>query len=149
MRKAKKKTPAQIAESCAEYIQRIVRLKAAIHNDSPYISCVSCGTVDHWTQMQGGHYIPRGVTSPWRGTALKIVEENIHPQCKRCNLTLQGNSPGYTRYMVETYGQDMVDEIEAVAIGKAVNKWNRLELEDLLTELKAQNRELMEKVKRL
>jgi hypothetical protein len=60
-------------------LQKLVRLKAA--DDNGYCECVTCGKIAKYTEMDGGHYIPKGHSSYWA-----LVEENIHPQCKGCSI---------------------------------------------------------------
>jgi hypothetical protein len=101
-----KKTPRTKA---IETLQKLVRLKHA--DDNGYCTCVTCGKVDHWKSMDGGHFIPKGNSSYWA-----LVEENIHPQCKGCNgfgMRYGTAAQQYTLYMVDTYGRDFVDEMEA------------------------------------
>jgi hypothetical protein len=78
MAKRKKATVAQEVEKAAKLLQRYVRLKAS--DDNGYCQCVTCGKVDHYKAMQGGHFYSR------RHTVFKLFEENIHPQCPACNV---------------------------------------------------------------
>ena len=43
----KPKTIARLLDDCAVVLQKIVRMKAAIHAKSPVISCVTCGKKRH------------------------------------------------------------------------------------------------------
>jgi len=90
-----KKTPRKIA---LDTLQKLVRLKAADENG--YCTCVTCGKIDLWKSMDGGHYIPKGNSSYWA-----LEEENIHPQCKRCNgfeMKFGTAAQQYTLYMIDT-----------------------------------------------
>lgn len=100
----KKKTIAQEVEKAAVLLQKLVRLKAA--NFEGLAECVTCGKTLHWQDLQGGHFIGR----KWLAT--KIMEENIHPQCRACNGPKRGNMIQYTLYMQDTYGRDFVEELE-------------------------------------
>ena len=89
-------------------LQKLVRLKAA--DDNGYCECVTCGKVSKYTEMDGGHYIPKGNSSYW-----SLVEENIHPQCKGCNgFDMKHGTAAhrYTLYMIDTYGRDFVEDME-------------------------------------
>ena len=44
-------------------LQKLVRLKAA--DDNGYCECVTCGKIAKYTEMDGGHYIPKGNSSYW------------------------------------------------------------------------------------
>jgi hypothetical protein len=132
MKKPRKaKTAAQLAEACAVDLQLLVRLKAS--DDNGYCQCVTCGKVDHYKQMQGGHFIERG------RTATKLIEENIHPQCPYCNLRKMKTASGvllYREFMVETYGEDFVKKMEISS--RAVHKWIRADIENIHHYTKAQ-----------
>jgi len=61
--------------------------------------------------MDGGHYIAKGHSSYW---ALRV--ENVHPQCKGCNgygMKYGTAAQEYTKWMIDYYGRDFVDEMEA------------------------------------
>ena len=131
----KPKTIARLLDDCAVVLQKIVRMKAAVHAKSAYIRCVTCGKVDHWKSMQGGHYISR----TW--TALKILEENIHPLCVSCNCYRPERiADDYHLYMVDTYGYEFVQELNATK--RTTVKRSRAALAEELALLKAQAKEL-------
>jgi CRISPR/Cas system CMR-associated protein Cmr3 (group 5 of RAMP superfamily) len=138
----KQKSIAKLTDECAVLLQRIVRMKAAVHAGSSTIRCVTCGKPDHWKNQQGGHFISR----TW--TATKILEENIHAQCISCNgFKPERVADDYYAYMVNMYGQDFVDELRQKK--REVVKRKRADLEDTLTELKARAKELDEQVSHL
>jgi len=100
-----KKTPRSKA---LETLQKLVRIKAA--DDNGYCTCVTCGNIDLWSSMDGGHYIAKGHSSYWA-----LVEENIHPQCKSCNgfgMKYGTAANQYTLYMIDMYGREFVEEME-------------------------------------
>ena len=130
--KKKTKTIAGLVEDAATILQRIVRMKAA--DESGYCQCVTCGRVGHWKEMDGGHYISRTYTQH------KLREENIHPQCKGCNRFAHKIHDDYARYMRETYGAEFVDWLSDTK--RQTKKYSRPEIEDLIVELKAREKEL-------
>ena len=77
--------------------------------------------------MQAGHFVPQA-----QGDAIRYLEENIHPQCYRCNINLGGNGPEYNAFMLETYGQDMIDELRRLS--NTTVKLSLSDLEDLIAE---------------
>ena len=124
-----------LKEKASVLIQKIVRLKAADCNG--YCQCVSCGVVKHWKEMQGGHYVPRG------NSATRLMEENVHPQCKGCNgygMKYGDAEKHYTLYMIDMYGRDFVEHLLSLK-GKP-HKWSRCDLEDMIIDFKAQIKEL-------
>lgn len=130
----KRKTIAKLVNECAEILQRIVRIKASKNG---YANCVTCGVNKPWQELQGGHFISRVKT------AHKLLEENIHPQCGKCNGYLRGNMVAYTLYMEDMYGRDFVEEL--LATQNQTKKYSRFEIEELKVALKQELKELENK----
>ena len=126
MAKRKPKSIARLVEEAACILQRIVRLKAADENG--YCQCVTCGKVDRWQDMQGGHFLSR------KWTAHKLCEENIHPQCPGCNGPKGGAPVPYTLYMLDTYSRDFVDNLEATKWD--TKKYGRPEIMGIIEDMK-------------
>jgi len=107
-------------------LQKLVRLKAA--DDNGYCQCVSCGGMAYWSEMDGGHYIPKGHSSYWA-----LREENVHPQHKHCNnwgMKYGTAAQEYTKWMVDYYGRDFVDEMEAIK--RTTIKLNKKDYEGMI-----------------
>ena len=126
-------------DDVAKLLQKHVRLKAAVAADkNGFIECVSCNKWFHWKDMQGGHWIERGKQ------ATKIMEENIHPQCKGCNQYGMRHRThvreGYSKFMRDMYGDDFCDQM--LIDSKKPIKYFRPDLEDMVKELRRKNREL-------
>jgi len=122
MAKRKKRTVAQEVEEAAKLLQRLVRLKAS--DDNGYAQCITCNKIDHYKNLQGGHFIPRG------RTVFKLFEENIHPQCPHCNCWGMKQAHyvlRYRQYMVDTYGENRIKAMERLA-WRASPKFNREEV---------------------
>ena len=136
--KRKPKTLARLSQDAAKLMQRIVRIKAANHaSQDGYINCVTCGLNEHWSNLQGGHFISR------RSMRFRFAEENIHPQCAGCNLYKSGNLVAYTLYMSETYGEDTVRDMlrlsnEPYKISRVSVEGEVKRLQGVLQELEAE-----------
>jgi len=135
----KKKTLRALIDDVAKLLQKHVRLKAAVAADkNGFIECVSCNKWFHWKDMQGGHWIERGKQ------ATKIMEENIHPQCKGCNQYGMRHRThvreGYSKFMRDMYGDEFCDEM--LVNSKKPIKYFRPDLEDMVKDLRRKNREL-------
>jgi len=91
-----------LVEKAATDLQRLVRLKAA--DAVGFCECVSCGARNHFTKMDGGHFFSR------THLRFKLYEENIHPQCKRCNMMMSDAKvhEKYRQYMIDMYGEKRV-----------------------------------------
>lgn len=133
--KRKPKSIARLRNDVAELLQRLVRMKAA-ETISGICQCVTCGKLDHWKNLQGGHFIERG-----KG-ATKIIEENIKPQCGYCNAFGMKRASvvlTYRNYMVDVHGERFVRELERLA--RTTVKHTRHELEGMAFEFKRQIQE--------
>jgi len=133
------KSMKRLIDEIATALQKHVRLKAAIAADKRgFIECVSCNKWFHWKDMQGGHWIERG------RQATKILEENIHPQCKGCNQYGMKHRTEvrekYSKYMREMYGSEFCDDL--LIQSKKPVKFYRADLEHTLKDLKKQNKEM-------
>jgi hypothetical protein len=130
MKRKRKTTTAKEVEKAAVLLQRLVRLKAS--DDNGYCQCVTCGKVDHYKNMQGGHFIPR------HRTIFKLFEENIHPQCPHCNCWGMKQAHyvlKYREWMVDNYGERRVKAMERMA-WRMNDKFNRDEVIAFQKELK-------------
>lgn len=58
--------------------------------------------------MNAGHYIAKGAC----GADYYFSEKNVHAQCSYCNLALEGNRPAYRQFIVKTYGDDVLWDLE-------------------------------------
>ena len=70
------------------------------------VRCVSCGTQKHWKELHAGHFVSRV------RLATRFDERNTNPQCPSCNLFKQGNAIGYSRWLLNRYGQSVFAELD-------------------------------------
>jgi len=100
---------------CSKYI----RLRDAIeyqekHPDVPfgYLQCCTCNHIVVYDKnCDAGHFISRGSRG---GSGVYFDERNIHGQCKSCNAWHQGRQEVYREFMLEKYGQKVIDELEVL-----------------------------------
>lgn len=102
--KTKTKTRSWYVKKLDTVFSQYIRLRNADH--AGYATCVTCGVSKPWKEQQCGHYESRGKY----GT--RWDEKNCHVQCYRCNVALKGNYPAYARYLVRTFGETILDELE-------------------------------------
>lgn len=100
-----------------------IRLKNA--NDAGYCRCVTCGKYFYWRNIQNGHYMSR------RYMATRYSEMNCHPQCMPCNVMQHGNIPQYRMWLVKTYGEGKVAQLEAMALTQTM-KFTESDYRELL-----------------
>ena len=70
--------------------------------------CVTCGKVKSWIRMDNGHFKGRGIGG---GSGVYFDERNQHLQCKTCNGFEGGRPDEYREFIIEEYGQDVLDEL--------------------------------------
>lgn len=72
--------------------------------------CVTCGVVKPWKEMQACHFYSRGrYPTRWH-------ESNVFSGCYRCNVILKGSYINYTRYMIDRFGRQFVDDLEFLSL---------------------------------
>lgn len=131
--KRKQKSIAGLIEDAATLLQKIRRIESA--DEFGMCACCSCGKRQHWKEMQGGHYIPRGKT------ATKLEEHNINPQCVSCNHFHKETAKcQYAIWMIETYGYTYVKWLEAES--RKEKKWSRPEILELIEGFKERLKQL-------
>lgn len=120
MVKAKKKTKKKplpslkkLRDTLWELTSLYVRLSRTDSNG--YCACVTCGAVKPYQEMQAGHFVPKA-----RGNAVKFDLRNVAPQCYRCNINLGSNPSAYAVWMLDTYGEAVIRELEQRAHGVTI-----------------------------
>ena len=77
-------------------------------NTKEIVECITCGREKSYKKLQAGHFIAG------RHNAILFDERGVHPQCYACNVVLGGNGVKYYKWMLEHYGQKVIDELEAL-----------------------------------
>jgi hypothetical protein len=103
----KKITRGAVVKKLDAAFSQYIRIKDARMGDA---TCVTCGVTKPWKELQNGHFYTRG-RYPTRWD-----ETNCHVQCMRCNVMLKGNYIPYTKYMIDRYGREYVDELERISL---------------------------------
>lgn len=106
-----KRVRANPRKDALEAAQLLARVSAA--DDNGYCQCASCGVIQKWNEMDGGHFIAKGSSTFWM-----LDPRNINPQCKPCNgfAMKHGHAAiAYTSWMIDKYSKDFVDEMVAKA----------------------------------
>lgn len=100
------------------------------------VKCVTCETWNPINETDAGHFVPKG-----RANSVRFVEENIHPQCMHCNrFDPETSKIRYTKFMQDTYGQEMIDEL--LLESRMLKRWRLAELLEVEAEYKERLREL-------
>jgi hypothetical protein len=138
-KKKKLKSIPSLVKKASTLAQLWARLKDADSNGM--VKCATCWKVGHYKEMQGGHFIERGKA------ATRLDQMNIHAQDPGCNLWGMKKASvilTYRQYLVERYGHEAILDLEERS--KQVHKWNRIELEDLISELTDKTNEKLKEI---
>lgn len=95
-------------EWCSKYIRLRDALAHGSSADAKYCSCCTCGKVNLRSEMDAGHFISRGMSG---SSGVYFDERNIHAQCKPCNAWKQGAPHEYEQFMLDKYGQKVIDKL--------------------------------------
>lgn len=93
------KLKAKLDKIFSEYI----RLRDA--DPAGNVRCISCGKILFWKNSDCGHYINR------RHLSLRFNETNCNAQCRFCNRFDEGNMAGYTKGLIQKYGENIIDRL--------------------------------------
>lgn len=77
-------------------------------NEKGYCRCISCGKIEHWKDVDCGHYVNRSHMST------RYSERNCNAQCRKCNRFDEGNNIGYTRGLISKYGLKVIAELDVL-----------------------------------
>ena len=92
-------------------------------NESGIGKCCSCGKYVHWKDVDCGHFVNR------KHMSLRFSEINCNMQCRSCNRFDEGNIVGYTKFMINKYGIDILDKLEIAK--KQTIKFTHFEINEL------------------
>lgn len=109
-KKVKKESVSTWKKKAWTQVSLFVRQRDA--DEDGMVRCCSCPNVRHWKQGDAGHFIDG------RGNANLYDVRGIHFQCKPCNGSFKNQGIGnvkenYRLFMLERYGQAVIDELEA------------------------------------
>jgi hypothetical protein len=111
----------------SQYIRLRDALKAT--GDPNYCVCITCTKLIPVKEAQAGHFID------CRHSATLFDETNVHAQCARCNVYLDGNILEYRRQIIRLYGEGYDVQLEMKAVEtKKFTKAELIELKELYTQ---------------
>ena len=84
---------------------KVIRMRNADENG--YVKCISCEKVDHYKNLDCGHYLPKSL-----GLSIYFEETNVAPQCTHCNRFRHGHQPKYALALIEKYGPEILEELD-------------------------------------
>jgi len=119
-KKSKKLTIARQREKTWGVFSKHIRSEGRVGD---YNRCITCGVTLHISELHAGHFLHG------KNKATYFLEDNVHPQCPRCNHWKSGNLIQYTLFMDNNYGLDRIKELQE--LHKKPHLWKRSELEEL------------------
>lgn len=109
-------------------------------NEDGVGECCTCGKHVHWKQGDAGHFVNR------QHKSLRYSEDNVHLQCRKCNRFDEGNITGYSIFMINKFGSDILSKL---SVAKNVTvKMGKYELSQIAFFYKSKAKELA-KLKRI
>ena len=150
-RKRKKSKRQKLKDETFKWMSRYVRLLAAVeytkvHPDAAnrIAPCVSCGKLcDIKYEADAGHFLGRGQGG---SSGVYFDECNVNLQCKKCNAWESQNvRPAYREYLVNKYGEKIVEELE---IFHKIKSYSEIEIISLGIYYKEQYENLCKQINR-
>lgn len=112
----------------SEYIRR----RDADENGN--VKCCTCPTVQHWKEMDCGHWRLRG------NMATRFNENNSHSQCKVCNGSVNGMWDDHKNYIILRYGLNVAHEL--YLLSKQTRKFMQFEIDEMVKDYKLKIKQL-------
>tara|TARA_R110002110_G_scaffold64449_10_gene178121 strand:- start:578 stop:988 length:411 start_codon:yes stop_codon:yes gene_type:complete len=91
--------------------------------------CFTCGKIDHYKNLQNGHFQSR------RHHSTRWNEVNCQVQCIKCNLFFYGEQYKFSLYLDAKYGEGTSQELEMKA--RQTKKMSRVDYEEKITYYKS------------
>jgi len=79
-------------------------------SEDEFCSCISCGGIQHFTEMDCGHYRKRSHLNT------RYDERNCNAQCKNCNEFMDGNEKKYEKGLIKKYGEHIINELKLLSL---------------------------------
>lgn len=103
-------------------------IRTRFADENGIVRCFTCPNIDHWKNMDCGHYWSR------KHYSTRWDEINCQVQCKSCNIMNQGAGPQFAVNIKNKYGQQALDLLEMKKNNKF--KLERFTLETLINKYK-------------
>jgi len=114
----KKLSRSKLVKKLDTVFSKYIRISSADKNG--YCTCVTCGVVKHWKEIQAGHFMSR------KHYSTRWDENNVHPQCVACNVYRAGEQYKYSVFL----GQYQAEELYLKS--QELVKYTNVELEEMI-----------------
>jgi len=112
---AKKPTKTALVKKLDKVFSEYIRRR-----NGEMATCVTCGKISHWKEMQAGHFMSR------RHRATRWHEDNVQVQCVKCNMFGQGEQFKFGKWM----GDEKANEL--IQLSSQVVKLSDYEMQELI-----------------
>ena len=114
----KKLSRSKLVKKLDTVFSKYIRISSADKNG--YCTCVTCGVVKHWKEIQAGHFMSR------KHYSTRWDETNVKPQCIGCNMFKQGEQYKYSLFL----GKDQAEVLYLKS--KDIVKFSSQDLQDMI-----------------
>ena len=119
----KKLSRSKLVKKLDTVFSKYIRVSNADKNG--YCTCVTCGVVKHWKEIQAGHFMSR------KHYSTRWDERNVSSQCLACNMFRQGEQYKFSLFLGK-------DEAEVLYLkSKETVKFTNYELEEMIKDYEA------------
>lgn len=123
---AKKPTRSQLVKQADKIFSEYIRRRNA--NALGMAECFTCGKVDHWKNLQCGHFQSR------KHYSTRWNEKNCQVQCAGCNVFRYGEQYKFGLYLNKKYGNNISEKLMNEA--KRTIKLSNFELQEIIDHYK-------------
>jgi len=119
----KKLSRSKLVKKLDTVFSKYIRVNSA--NKNGYCTCVTCGVVKHWKEIQAGHFMSR------KHYSTRWDERNVSSQCVSCNMFKQGEQYKFSLFL----GKDQAEVLYLKS--KETVKFTNNELEEMIKDYEA------------
>jgi hypothetical protein len=138
---AKKNSISYWKKQAWDQFSRFIRLRDRLEENgypTEFATCCTCKKVAPWRSLQAGHFVAG------RRNVILFDERNCHAQCYGCNCGRSGHVIEYYPFMIEKYGQEVIDELKYLHDNEQ-RSFSIEELMEMTAEYRAKADELLAK----
>lgn len=132
MKKKKLKSISALESKLDRLFSEWIRRKDA--DEGGTVRCVTCPRLLFWRDAHAGHFIKR------QHRSVRWDERNVAPQCPADNVFKGGCQDEFAAHIIKQHGHAVFDEL--MAKKRAVRKYTRSDLEELICQYQSKLKEL-------
>lgn len=122
----KKPTRSKLVKQADQVFSEYIRRRNA--NELGMAECFTCGKIDHWKNLQCGHFQSR------KHYSTRWNEKNCQVQCAGCNVFRYGEQYKFGLYLNKKYGNNISEKLMNEA--RRTIKLSNFELQEIIDHYK-------------